>query len=121
MSNTQPPPRRLYKIIAREQWQAALAAGLFTGAAIDLADGFIHLSAAHQVEETARRHFAGKQDLLLVAFAEEDIAANLKWETSRGGDLFPHVYGPLLPALALWALPLPWNGAAHEFPEGWNA
>jgi uncharacterized protein (DUF952 family) len=109
----------IYKIIAAEDWRQASLAGVFTGAAIDLADGFIHLSDAAQVEETARRHFAGQGDLLLVAF-EAGSLASLKWEPSRGGALFPHVHGTIEPKCALWAKPLPLRDGVHHFPEGWR-
>jgi uncharacterized protein (DUF952 family) len=110
----------VYKIIAAEDWRQAKQAGVFIGAAIDLADGYIHLSDAGQVEETARRHFGGKKDLLLVAF-EAGSLAKLKWEPSRGGALFPHVYGTIDPGAALWARPLEWRGGVHHFPDSWRA
>ncbi len=100
---------------ARAEWQAAVTAGRFEGSAIDHKDGFIHLSAAHQVRETAARHFAGRDGLMLVAFPEDGLE-NLKWEPSRGGDLFPHVYGPIAAAAAAWAKPLPLAGGVHQFP-----
>lgn len=107
--------RFLYKIISAAEWAEAVARGRFEGAAVDHRDGFIHLSAAEQVRETARRHFAGQEGLLLVAFREADLA-NLKWEPSRGGALFPHVYGAIDPARAVSAVPLPLEGGAHRFP-----
>ena len=106
----------LYKIIYTQSWGQACKKGLFSGAAIDLRDGYIHLSTAAQVKETARLHFAGVTDLLLVAIDESQVSANLKWEASRGGQLFPHVYGEIATALVMWAKPLPWNGLEHEFP-----
>jgi uncharacterized protein (DUF952 family) len=86
---------RVYKVMAKAEWTAALAAGRFDGAAVDLADGFIHLSAADQAAETLRRHFAGREDLVIVAFEAEVLGPALKWEPSRGGALFPHLYAPL--------------------------
>ena len=106
----------LYKIIDAAAWERALNAGIFKGAAIDLNDGYIHLSTGAQAKETARLHFAAVENLLLVAIDEDVIAHHLKWETSRGGQLFPHVYGVIDPAQILWARPLPWDGAAHVFP-----
>ena len=97
----------IFKICAEADWAAAVSAGVFNGAAVDLRDGFIHFSAAHQLRETASRHFAGQAGLLLVAFEADSLGPALKWEASRGGDLFPHLHGPLDPALALWAKPLP--------------
>ncbi len=110
----------LFKIIASEKWQEAVAQGCFKGAAIDLADGYIHLSTESQVEETARLHFAGQSGLLLVAFSDTQFGQDLKWEASRGAALFPHVHGTIDPGTALWAKPLPWNGHSHDFPPGWR-
>ena len=106
----------LYKIIDAAAWERALDAGVFKGAAIDLTDGYIHLSTGAQAKETARLHFAGVENLLLVAIDESVIADYLKWEASRGGQLFPHVYGVIDPTQIIWAKPLPWDGAAHTFP-----
>ncbi len=96
----------IYKILAREEWAAALAAGAFAGSPVDLADGFIHFSAADQVDETRARHFAGRTGLVLVAVEADTLGAALKWEPSRGGALFPHLYGPLPTRLAVSAEPL---------------
>lgn len=106
----------IFKITTREDWEKARKSGQFTGAAIDIADGYIHLSAAEQVRETAAKYFAGQENLVLVAYEANQFGAALKWEVSRGGALFPHVYGTLDPVKALWVKPLPWNGVAHEFP-----
>lgn len=111
----------IYKITSRESWKNAVQSGVFAGAAIDLTDGFIHFSDAAQVEETARRHFSGQESLVLVAFDAERFGAALKWEASRGGALFPHLYGTVDPAFALWVKPLQWSGTAHVFPEGWRS
>lgn len=83
-----------YKILTRGEWESLNAEGTFPGAPVDLADGYIHLSAPDQVAETAAKHFAGRDDLVL---AEVDLTKleGVKWEPSRGGQLFPHVYGPL--------------------------
>jgi uncharacterized protein (DUF952 family) len=107
----------IYKICSAEEWDAAKKTGAFTGSPVDLHDGFIHLSASHQVRETALRHFRGREGLVLVAFAAEDFGAGLKWEASRGGDLFPHVYGELPVARALWVEPLPFAAGEHVFPK----
>jgi len=112
--------RLVFKIVPETDWQKAVRAGRFAGSPIDVQDGFIHLSAAHQAKETARRHFAGQTGLLLVAFRAADLSA-LRWEPSRGGDLFPHLHAALDPGLALWAKPLPWRGDGHDFPEGFAA
>jgi uncharacterized protein (DUF952 family) len=113
--------RLVYKIIAARIWGQACAAKLFAGAAIDVSDGYIHLSDESQVETTARLYFAGQQNLVLVAFDPTVFGESLKWEASRGGALFPHVYGVFDPVLALWAKPLPWNGQSHDFPEVWKS
>lgn len=92
---------RVYKIIDAAAWEDAVDSGRFDGAEVDLADGYIHFSSAAQAQETARRHFAGREGLLLVAFDSEAFGEALVWEPSRGGDLFPHLCGPLDPSLAL--------------------
>ena len=86
----------IYKILSRAEWDAAKAAGRFTGSAVDLADGYIHLSAADQAQETAAKWFKGQANLVLLAVEAEPLGDDLKWETSRGGALFPHLYRPLL-------------------------
>lgn len=86
---------RIYKILSRAEWAKAQAAGVFEGSAVDHADGFIHFSTAAQAAETARRHFAGQADLLVLEIEADDLGAALVWEPSRGGDLFPHLYGQL--------------------------
>ena len=88
-----------YKLVDRAEWTAALAAGAYEGSAVDLADGYVHMSTAAQLAETARRHYAGRTDLVLVQVALAPLGEALKWEPSRGGDLFPHLYAPL-PATA---------------------
>ena len=107
----------IYKILPREMWEAAVATGYFNGSAADVADGFIHFSTAAQVHETAAKHFAGVAGLLLVAVPAATLGDALKWEPSRGGDLFPHLYGPLPVATASWVKPLPTSAdGRHEFP-----
>lgn len=92
-----------YKIIEQEAWAAAKLAGVFQGSAVDRADGYIHLSAADQLEETARRHFAGGSDLVLLTVDLTRLGEAVRWEPSRGGALFPHLYGPLPAAAVLVA------------------
>jgi len=87
--------RRIYKILDRPAWEAAKAAGVFTGSPVDLADGYIHFSTAAQAPETARRYFAGQADLILLTVDADALGEVLRWEPSRGGDLFPHLYEPL--------------------------
>jgi phosphohistidine phosphatase len=86
---------RIFKILPRHAWDAALSTGCFEGSAADRADGFIHFSTADQVAETARRHFAGQADLVVLTVHAEALGPSLRWEPSRGGALFPHLYGPL--------------------------
>jgi uncharacterized protein (DUF952 family) len=103
----------IYKICETSQWHTAERDGVFRGAPVDERDGFIHFSTAAQVAETAARHFAGAGDLVLVAVDADALAGALRWEPSRGGDLFPL---PL--AAVLWTRPLPLGaGGRHEFPE----
>lgn len=86
---------RIYKILPRAEWTAAATAGRFEGSAVDHQDGYIHFSTAAQAGETARRYFAGLSDLVVLEVEGDDLGEALKWEPSRGGDLFPHLYGPL--------------------------
>ncbi|CAN5262373.1 DUF952 domain-containing protein [soil metagenome] len=108
----------VYKICSAEEWRGAEQAGVFAGSAADRRDGFIHLSAPHQVRETARRHFGDLDGLVLVALDAARLGPSLRWEASRGGDRFPHLYTSLAVDAALSVVPLPWNGSAHEFPDG---
>jgi uncharacterized protein (DUF952 family) len=107
----------IFKICPASDWNEAESRGVYVGSAVDRRDGFIHLSGAQQVRETARRHLAGQESLVLVAFAAEDFGDTLKWEASRDGELFPHVYGVLPVAHARWAKPLPLAAEGHVFPE----
>jgi uncharacterized protein (DUF952 family) len=84
-----------YKLVDRTEWTTALAAGAYAGSAVDLADGYIHMSTAAQLAETARRHYDGRRELVLVEVDLAPLGAALKWEPSRGGDLFPHLFAPL--------------------------
>jgi uncharacterized protein (DUF952 family) len=106
-----------YKICPRTLWNEAERDGVFRGAPIDHADGFIHFSTAEQVHETATRHFAGVADLVLVAVEAEQLGPALKWEASRGGALFPHLYGDLPLAAVRWVKPLLLGpDGQHRFP-----
>lgn len=96
----------VFKVLSRVEWEKARVSGIYLGSADDLRDGFIHFSTAQQLEGTVAKYFRGKADHLLVAFDSEALGADLKWEASRGGMLFPHLYGPLPCALALWQRPL---------------
>jgi len=86
---------RIYKILPRAEWTAAVAAGRFDGSAVDLDDGYIHFSTGAQAAETARKYFLGQRDLVVLEVEGDVLGEALKWEPSRGGDLFPHLYGPL--------------------------
>ena len=97
----------VFKILRKSEWQHAEATGVFAGSAVDIADGFIHLSTGKQISETATKHFRGQMDLLVVAFHAADLGDQLKWEASRGNDLFPHHYGVLQTGQALWIEPAP--------------
>jgi uncharacterized protein (DUF952 family) len=106
----------IYKIVAAAEWRAAEAAGVFHGAAVDLADGYIHFSTAAQVAETAAKHFAGQTGLLLVSVDPSRLGDALKWEVSRGGALFPHLYAPLTPDAVTRVAPLPSRAdGGHDF------
>ncbi len=113
-----PLPTIVYKICEEVLWREAERAGVFRGAPVDARDGFIHFSTAAQVRETAARHFDGAGGLLLVAVSADALAGALKWEVSRGGDLFPHLYGTLPLGAVLWTKPLPLGAdRRHVFPE----
>ncbi len=104
---------RIYKIVSAQEWTAAQAQGVFEGSAVDLADGYIHFSAADQAQETAAKWFAGQADLMLLTVEADPLGEALKWEPSRGGALFPHLYRPLQVAevAAARSLPLGADGA----------
>jgi uncharacterized protein (DUF952 family) len=85
----------IYKICEQASWRAAEQSGSYSGSEVDARDGFIHFSTAHQLAETATRHFAGQTGLMLVAVDAEALGPAIKWEPSRGGDLFPHLYAAL--------------------------
>lgn len=106
----------VYKILRPSEWEVLRAAGFTSGAPVDLRDGFVHLSTADQVRETAARHFAGAGELVLLAVEERRLAPDLRWEPSRGGDLFPHLYRELRMEDVLWSAPLPEGADGHRFP-----
>jgi uncharacterized protein (DUF952 family) len=108
----------IYKILRRPEWDDFRTAGATDGAPVDLADGFIHFSTAAQVAETAAKHFGTESDLVLVAFDSDALGPALKWEPSRGGALFPHLYRALTLADVVWDKSLPLGATGHIFPEG---
>lgn len=97
----------IFKIAGAREWREAQAAGAFEGAAVDKADGYIHFSTARQARETAAKWFAHRADLVLGAIEAQRLGADLRWEASRGGDLFPHLYGRLEMSAVKWSRPLP--------------
>ncbi|MDJ0859900.1 MAG: DUF952 domain-containing protein [Dinoroseobacter sp.] len=109
---------QVFKIFRAEEFAAFEAIGESSGAPIDLEDGYIHFSTAEQVRETAAKHFAGEDDLVLLALEADALGDALKWEPSRGGQLFPHLYRNLSSADVLWVQPLPLDeNGGHRFPE----
>ncbi|ODS00243.1 dihydroorotate dehydrogenase [Methyloceanibacter methanicus] len=109
----------IYKILADAAYDAAKSEGRFVGTADDLRDGFIHFSAGHQVAETLSKHYAGQEELVLLSVDPDRLGASLKWEESRGGDLFPHLYGPLELDAIVAEVPLALDADnRHILPEG---
>jgi len=107
----------IYKILRKSEWQELKTTGHSSGAPVDIADGFIHFSTASTVSETASKYFAGINDLMLLA-VDPDKCTPLKWEPSRGGVIFPHLYRDLKLADIVWAKPLPCTATGHDFPAG---
>ena len=108
----------VFKLVDRAAWRAAVPSGVFHGSPADARDGFIHLSTAHQVPETAARHFAGQSGLALVAVAVASLGDALRWEPSRGGALFPHLYGPLPFRAVRWVADVGLDASGrHVFPD----
>lgn len=105
-----------YKIFRTPEFQAFQRDGQSLGAPVDLADGYIHLSTAGQLPGTLSRHFAGQDGLFLLAVPTRSLDA-LKWEPSRGGDLFPHLYRELRASDVLWTRPIPLGQAGHDIGE----
>ncbi len=110
--------RLVYKIAAADEWRAAERAGVFEGAAVDHADGFIHFSTADQARETAAKWFAGRDGLVLVAVDAAALGPALRFEPARGGALFPHLYGPLPTSAVVWSRPLRLGAdGSHDFGD----
>jgi uncharacterized protein (DUF952 family) len=108
----------IYHLARAEEWAVTGASGAYAGGAHDRRDGFIHFSTKDQIVESAARHRAGEEGLLLLAVEADVLGEALRWEPSRGGALFPHLYGLLPPAAVVWAVPLPLDAARrHVFPE----
>lgn len=108
----------IYKIFRAAEWDDLRRMGETAGAPVDRADGFVHFSTRDQAPETAARHFSGAEGLMLVAVDSDRLGTALKWEPSRGGALFPHLYRSLLLSDVIWAQPLPLADGTHVFPAG---
>ena len=107
----------IFKIFRPAEWAELRENGQTAGAPVDLADGFVHFSTADQAVETATKHFAGEDGLVLLALNADTLGDALKWEVSRGGALFPHLYAPLRLRDVLWSKPLPLVDGSHVFPD----
>lgn len=107
----------IYKIFREKEWQELADKGESAGAPVDIADGFVHFSTAEQARETAAKHFAGETGLVLAALDSDALGEALKWEESRGGALFPHLYRDLRLTDVLWTKPLPLVDGTHAFPK----
>ena len=107
----------IYKIFREQEWARLVKDGVTDGAPIDQTDGFVHFSTAVQAAETAAKHFGEEEGLMVLALKAEALAPDLKWETSRGGALFPHLYRRLTLADILWSKPLHLINNRHQFPE----
>ncbi len=107
----------IYKIFRADEWATLQSNGESDGAPIDVSDGYVHFSTAAQAAETAAKHFAGVEGLFLLACDADAMGDDLKWEVSRGGALFPHLYRKIRMTDVVWARPLPFDGQSHQFPE----
>jgi uncharacterized protein (DUF952 family) len=111
------PARLIYHLARQPEYEKAVASENYRGAREDVADGFMHFSTGTQVVESAARHRAGERDLILLAVDPDRLGAALRWEPARGGQLFPHLYGPLPLSAVVWARPLPLGpDGRHSFP-----
>ncbi|MGR3493380.1 MAG: DUF952 domain-containing protein [Shimia sp.] len=106
----------IYKIFRQPEWEALRLNGETTGAPIDVSDGYIHFSTAEQMHETAAKHFAGEDNLVLAAVEGDSLGDDLKWEVSRGGAEFPHLYRVLKLSDVTWSAPLKLGAQGHVFP-----
>jgi len=99
-------PDLIFKVASRTAYETGVTSGSFAGMPVDAADGFMHFSTAAQLPETLAKHFAGQADLVLFAVRRADIAADIRWELSRGGALFPHLYAALPMSAVAWTVPI---------------
>jgi len=104
----------IFKVLRAREWAALQAAGRTDGALVDVADGYIHFSTAQQLATTLAKHFAGEDGLTLLACDANALASDLRWEPSRGGALFPHLYRELRLPDVLWHRPIPLGPQGHE-------
>jgi uncharacterized protein (DUF952 family) len=111
----------IYKICGEAEWKKALSTGAYEGSADDRRDGYIHFSKADQLAATLSRHFSGQRDLILIAVDESLLGEALKYEASRGGALFPHLYGSLPLAAVHSESPIPLHNGVHVLPPGFSA
>lgn len=109
--------RVIFKVCPQIEWSEAKERGRFSGAPVDLADGYIHFSTAQQLAETLAKHFTNQENLVLIAVRTADLGANLRWEPSRGGDLFPHLYEDLSMNHVAWEEPLFLHDGLHVLPD----
>ncbi len=107
----------IYKIIREAEWREFEFSNVFNGSEVDLADGYIHFSTAAQAPETAAKHFTNLNDLFILAVNSADFGDSIRWEPSRGGALFPHLYAPLRMESVVWSARLPLRDGVHAFPE----
>jgi uncharacterized protein (DUF952 family) len=108
----------IYKIFRADEWRSLQSQGETNGAPIDLADGYIHFSTAQQAQDTADKHFANVENLFLAAVETDTLDSAIKWEVSRGGAEFPHLYDKLKLSDVVWCQPLLLMDGRHKFPEG---
>ncbi|MBV1868603.1 MAG: DUF952 domain-containing protein [Marinosulfonomonas sp.] len=108
----------IYKIFRADEWAVLRDTGQTRGAPIDVTDRFVHFSTGKQVAETCAKYFAGDKGLFLLVLDSDELGDALKWETSRGGDLFPHLYRELRMQDVFWHTELPLGPDGHIFPEG---
>ena len=107
----------IYKIFRAEEWKDLQSQGATNGAPVDVSDGYIHFSTSDQAVETAAKRFAGEEGLVLLACEADALGDDLKWEVSRGGALFPHLYRKIRMTDVIWCLPLPLIDGGHDFPK----
>ncbi len=111
----------IYKICPADEWEQAIAAKSYQGSYDDVRDGFIHFSCADQLADTLAKHFAGQTNLVLISLRADNLGEKLKWEASRGGQLFPHLYEALDPSLALKTQAIQLGDNGHILPDLGNA